>query len=54
MTKPIAFNCAEHTAALAEIERLKSELKDCRNELCRQCGNYKGAHYGACNGCRWK
>ena len=28
-------------------------LKDCVNELCDQCGNYREAHNGACNGCRW-
>jgi len=35
------------------IADLKSELKDCRNELCLKCGNYKQKHLGACDGCRW-
>jgi len=30
------------------------DLRDCRNELCLRCGEYKHAHEGACNGCRWK
>lgn len=30
-----------------------STLKDCVNELCYQCGQYKTAHLGSCNGCRW-
>jgi hypothetical protein len=38
----------------AKIADLKSELKDCRNELCLKCGNYKQKHLGACDGCRWK
>lgn len=37
-----------------EITKLKSELEDCRNELCLKCGDYKRAHLGACDGCRWK
>ncbi len=35
----------------AELVR---ELKDCRNELCHQCGGYLNAHLGRCDGCRWK
>lgn len=35
-------------------EELRRELKDCRNELCYQCGRYREAHRGACDGCRWK
>lgn len=40
--------------AKADHDRLKSELRDCRNELCLRCGQYKTAHLGSCNGCRWK
>lgn len=29
-------------------------LKDCRNELCLKCGDYRMAHKGACDSCRWK
>ena len=36
------------------IERYKRQLKDCVNELCYQCGQYKNEHLGACDGCRWK
>ena len=32
----------------------QSELKLCRDELCLKCGEYKMAHKGACDGCRWK
>ncbi|MBO5918742.1 MAG: hypothetical protein J6Q14_08260 [Oscillospiraceae bacterium] len=39
---------------LEVIEALRRDLKDCRNELCLRCGNYKLAHKGACDGCRWK
>lgn len=48
----------EKVAALdslkARVESLKTDLKDCRNELCLRCGQYKTAHLGACEGCRWK
>jgi len=37
-----------------EIANTKAELKDCVNELCYQCGQYKNAHLGACDDCRWK
>ena len=35
-------------------EQLRRDLKDCRNELCLRCGQYKTAHLGSCNGCRWR
>lgn len=38
----------------ARVEALKTGLKDCRNELCLRCGQYKTAHLGSCNGCRWR
>jgi hypothetical protein len=38
----------------AKIERLERELRDCRNELCLRCGDYKTKHLGSCNGCRWE
>lgn len=37
-----------------ELEKLRSDLRLCRNELCLKCGDYKLAHKGACDGCRWK
>lgn len=36
------------------IDKVLSDIKVCRNELCLRCGNYKEAHKGACDGCRWK
>jgi len=30
------------------------DYRDCRNELCLRCGQYKEKHLGACNGCRWE
>lgn len=35
------------------IEELRTDLKDCRNELCLRCGQYKTKHIGSCEGCRW-
>ena len=40
--------------AKADHDRLLSELRVCRNELCLRCGQYKQRHLGACDGCRWK
>ena len=37
-----------------ERDKVKSDLKDCRNELCLRCGSYRKKHLGACDGCRWK
>lgn len=36
------------------FEATKRNLKDCRNELCLRCGQYKTAHLGSCDGCRWR
>ena len=38
----------------ARVESLKTDLNDCRNELCLRCGAYKKRHLGACDGCRWR
>ena len=40
-------------SACKERDELKKELADMRNELCFKCGNYREAHNGACDGCRW-
>lgn len=42
-----------HLASIA-IDDLQTELKQCRNELCLRCGQYKERHKGACDGCRWR
>ena len=36
------------------IVKLERDFRDCRNELCLKCGNYKQKHIGACDGCRWE
>ena len=41
-------------AADKSIIELYENLVDCRNELCWKCGQYRNAHKGACDGCRWK
>lgn len=38
----------------AKIERLERDLRDCRNELCLRCGEYKTKHLGSCKYCRWE
>ena len=40
-------------SACKERDEAKSELTAMRNELCCKCGNYREAHNGACDGCRW-
>ena len=41
-------------AACKERDEARKELAAMRNELCYLCGNYREAHNGACDGCRWK
>lgn len=41
----------EHDRAiLTEAKRI---LSSARNEICYNCGKYRAAHIGACDGCRW-
>ena len=35
-------------------EKLRRLIKDCANELCLKCGDYRKEHLGYCDGCRWK
>ena len=37
-----------------ELAHVKAERDAMRNELCYKCGNYREAHNGACDGCRWE
>ena len=45
---------AAYEEAVKERNALRAMLKDCRNELCLRCGQYKERHLGSCDGCRWK
>ena len=38
----------------ADRDNIRAELRNCVNELCYKCGEYKNAHLGACDGCRWE
>lgn len=38
----------------ADRDNIRTELKDCVNELCLKCGAYHESYLGACDGCRWK
>ena len=42
------------TALLDALEAKERENKALRNELCSRCGQYREAHNGACNGCKWR
>lgn len=39
---------------ISAITGTESDLKDCVNELCLKCGQYRTEHLGSCDGCRWK
>ena len=41
-------------AACKERDELKKQLHEAKNELCYKCGNYREAHNGVCDGCRWR
>ena len=47
----VSINAAVLTSVIINTE---ADLRDCVNELCLKCGNYREEHLGACNGCRWK
>jgi len=47
----VSTHAATLTSVIIEAE---ADLKDCVNELCYQCGQYKTAHLGSCDNCRWK
>lgn len=54
-------NVSDRAALVAEIEKLRKQMEQTqeerdamRNELCCKCGNYREAHNGACDGCRWE
>ena len=40
-------------SACKERDESRKELHEAKNELCCKCGNYREAHNGACDGCRW-
>lgn len=50
----LASACKERDELKKQLNEAKSELAAMRNELCYKCGNYREAHNGACDGCRWK
>ena len=39
---------------MEKINRLQQEVRHCRNELCLNCGKYKGYLDGACEHCRYR
>ena len=50
----LASACKERDELKKQLHEVKSELAAMRNELCYKCGNYREAHNGACDGCRWE
>ena len=50
----LASTCKERDEVRKQLHEAKSELATMRNELCYKCGNYREAHNGACDGCRWR
>ena len=53
-----AYNTGEKFKELAivagNVAFMESNLRDCVNELCYRCGQYRMEHKGACDDCRWK
>lgn len=41
-------------AAADLIENQQRHIGALINELCQDCGKYKQAHEGACDGCKWR
>ena len=41
-------------ATCKELDEVRKELHEAKNELCYLCGKYREAHNGACEGCRWR
>ena len=41
-------------ATCKERDEARKELHEAKNELCCKCGNYREAHNGACDWCRWR
>lgn len=39
---------------IGTVGGIESNLHDCVNELCLQCGQYRTEHLGSCDSCRWK
>ena len=52
--KDIEYNAKIAKEKQKENEKLRAELRNCRDELCLRCGSYKDAHHGACAGCRYR
>jgi hypothetical protein len=51
----------QHGALLEALYRVPAadvvsgvDFRDCRNELCLRCGEYKTKHLGSCDDCRWR
>lgn len=44
----------EEVKSTAPTALTNQDIRAMHNELCLKCGKYKGAHLGACDGCRWK
>ena len=42
------------SAAADALNDMRRELRQCSNELCVKCGEYRYAYKGACDGCRYK
>lgn len=55
LTGSASMEASTHMLELiSQITSAESDLHDCVNELCYQCGKYHNAYEGACDGCRWK
>lgn len=44
----------KYNGLVNDFNKVEKTLRQCKNELCSQCGLYKLAHLGYCDGCRWR
>lgn len=51
-------NCDECEHPIDDVKAAdvvpERDFRECRNELCLRCGQYKTKHLGSCEGCRWE
>ena len=45
--------CRDVVELEAQLAASQRRAQDARNELCQKCGQYREAHNGACDGCKW-
>ena len=50
----LRYKHIDRLAAYEDTGLSPADIADLKNEHCLLCGQYKTAHEGSCDGCRWK